>query len=70
MKIGLKLPLSLTLSLSATATALSDQNVTLNDFVILCEIEDGCDTLDITFTVHSFRLLDNLKSIKMDNGPT
>ena len=49
MKIGLMLPHSLTLSLTATATALSDQNVTLNDFVILCEIEDGCETLDINF---------------------
>ena len=48
-KIGLKLPHSLTLCLNATATALSEQNVILNNFVILCEIEDASETLDINF---------------------
>ena len=49
MKIGVELPHSLTLSLCVTANAVSDQDVNLNSFVVLCEIEDATDILDNNF---------------------
>ena len=49
MKIGVKLPHSLTLSLCATAKAVSDEDVNIDSFVVLCEIQDATDILDINF---------------------
>ena len=49
MRIGVKLTHSLTLSFSATAKAVSDHDVNINSFVVLCEIEDATYILDINF---------------------